>query len=130
MAENPEPNSSNGLIRLTHFWQKQKNQPIEDILVNYYDLFARHSIDIGMNTKFKMKLTPKDDNFLYSQCLPTPIHLKEDKIVELALMYKHGIITVLPSSEYASPIFAQRKTNEKLRLLVGGSQKYQHTDCR
>ena len=48
-----------------------------------------------------------------------PIHLKEDLIVELALMHKYGIITVLPFSKYASPIFAQRKPNGKLRLLVG-----------
>ena len=47
-----------------------------------------------------------------------PIHLKEDLIVELALMHKYGIITVLPFSKYASPIFAQRKPNGKLRLLV------------
>ena len=47
-----------------------------------------------------------------------PIHLREDLIVELALMHKYGIITVLPFSKYASPIFAQRKPNGKLRLLV------------
>ena len=33
-------------------------------------------------------------------------------------MHKDGIITVLPFSKYASPIFAQRKPNGKLRLLV------------
>ena len=47
-----------------------------------------------------------------------PIHLKEDLIVELAPMHKYGIITVLPFSMHASPIFAQRKPNGKLRLLV------------
>ena len=47
-----------------------------------------------------------------------PIHLKEDLIVELALMHKHGINPVLPFSKYASPIFAQRKPNETLRLFV------------
>ena len=41
-----------------------------------------------------------------------PIHLKEDLIVELVRMHKYGIITVLPFSKYASPIFAQRKPNE------------------
>ena len=71
-----------------------------------------------MNTEFKVKLTPKDDKAVYSQSLPLPIHLKEDLIVELALMHKYGIITVLPFSKYASPIFAQRKPNGKLRLLV------------
>ena len=33
-------------------------------------------------------------------------------------MHKYGIITVLLFSKYASPIFAQRKPIEKLRLLV------------
>ena len=67
---------------------------------------------------FKVKLTPKDDKVEYSQSLPMPIQLKEDLIVELALMHKYGIITVLPFSKYASPIFAQRKPNAKLRLLL------------
>ena len=95
-----------------------EKQAIEDILVNYHDIFARHRMDIGMNTEFKVKLTPKDDKVEYSQSLPMPIHLKEDLIVKLALMHKYGIITVLPFSKYASPIVAQRKPSGKLRLLV------------
>ena len=47
-----------------------------------------------------------------------PIHLKEGLIVDLALMHKYGVITVLPFSKYAGPIFAQRKPNGKLRHLV------------
>ena len=47
-----------------------------------------------------------------------PIHLKEDLNVKLALMHKYGIITVLPFSKYASPIFEQRNSKGKLRLLV------------
>ena len=95
-----------------------EKQAIEEILVEYHDIFARHRMDIGMNTEFKVKLTPKDDKAVYSQNQPMPIHLREDLIVELALMHKYGIITVLPFSKYASPIFAQRKPNGKLRLLV------------
>ena len=95
-----------------------EKQAIEDILIDYHDNFARHRMDIGMNTEFKVKLTPKDDKAVYSQSLPMPIHLKEDPIVEVALMHKSGIITVLPFSKYASPIFAQRKPNGKLRLFV------------
>ena len=95
-----------------------EKQAVEDILVEYHDIFARHRMDIGMNTEFKVKLRPKDDKAVYSQSLPMPIHLKEDLIVELVLMHKYGIITVLPFSKYASPIFAQRKPNGKLRLLV------------
>ena len=95
-----------------------EKQAVEDILVEYHDIFARHRMDIGMNTEFKVKLTPKDNKAVYSQSLPMPIHLKEDLIVELAVMHKYGIITVLPFSKYASPIFAQRRPNGKFRLLV------------
>ena len=91
--------------------RETKKQAIEDILVEYNDIFARHRMDIGMNTEFKLKLTPKNDKVVYSQSLPMPVHLKEDLNVEMALMHKYGIITVLPFSKYASPIFAQRKPN-------------------
>ena len=47
-----------------------------------------------------------------------PIHLKKDLIVELVLMHKYRIITVLLFSKYATPIFAQRKPNGIVRLLV------------
>ena len=47
-----------------------------------------------------------------------PIHLKKDLIVELSLMHKYGVITVLPFSTYAIPIFSERKPNGKLRLFV------------
>ena len=97
---------------------EMEKQAIEDIVVEYHDIFARHRMDIGKSTDFKVKLTPKDDKTVYSQSLPMSIHLKEDLIVELALMPKYGIVTVLPFSKYASPIFAQRKPNGKLRLLV------------
>ena len=34
---------------------EKEKQAIEDILVEYHDIFARHRMDIGMNTEFKMK---------------------------------------------------------------------------
>ena len=46
------------------------------------------------------------------------IHLTEDLIVEVAPMHKYRIITLLPFSKCTSPIFAQRKPEGKLRLLV------------
>ena len=93
-------------------------QAVEKILLENHDIFDRHRMDIGMNTEFKVRLTPKDDKAVYSQSLLMPIHLKEDLFVELALMHKYGIITVLPFPKYASPRFAQRKSNRKLRLVV------------
>ena len=75
-------------------------------------------MDIGMNTEFKVKLTPKDDKVVYSRSIPMLISLKEELFAELALMHKGGIITELPFSKYANHIFAQRKPNGKLSLLV------------
>ena len=95
-----------------------KKQKIEALLVKYHDIFARHRLEIGINTEFKIKLTPKHDEPVYAQSLPTPTNLKDDLLVELALMQEYGIITTLPYSKYSSPIFAQRKPNGKLRILV------------
>ena len=41
-------------------------QAMEDILVDYLDIFARHRMDIELNTEFKVKLAPKDDKVVYS----------------------------------------------------------------
>ena len=73
-----------------------EKEEVDNILIEYQDIIARHRRDIGMNTEFKVRLTPKDDEAVYNQSLPMPIHLKRDLIVELALMHKYGIITVLP----------------------------------
>ena len=43
-----------------------EKQAFEEILVEYHDIYARHRKDIGMNTEFKVKLTPKDDKAVYS----------------------------------------------------------------
>ena len=96
----------------------EDKKAIEEIRVEYNDIFARHRLDIGINNDFKIKLTPKSDQHAYTQSLPCPVNLKEDLTVELALMHYYGIITTLPFGKYASPIFAQRKPNGRLRLLV------------
>ena len=64
-----------------------EKQAKENILVEYYDIFARHRMDLGMNTEFKVILTPKNDRAAYSQILPMPSDLKEHLIVELALVH-------------------------------------------
>ena len=86
--------------------------------VEFNNIFARQRLDNGMNTQLKVSLSPKDDKLVYTQRLSVPINLKEDLTVELVLMHRYSIITTLPFSKYASPIFAQRMPNGKLRLLV------------
>ena len=96
----------------------QEIETLENLLVEFHDIFARQRFDIGMNETFTVKLTPKDDSPAYSQSLPAPVNLKDDILVELALLHKYGMINTLPFSKFASPIFAQKKPNGKLRLLV------------
>ena len=121
---NPTPDATSCAKFLENFdWKDssltpEEKEKIEELLVEFHDTFARNRFDIGMSEEFKMNLTPKDDSPAYSQSLPAPINLKEDILVELAMLHKYGIITALPFSKYASPIFAQKKPNGKLRLLV------------
>ena len=96
--------------------QHHEIKQIEALLAEFHDIFARPRFDIGINEEFTVKLTPKDESPAYSQSLPTPVNLKDDILVGLALLHKYGIITTLPFSKYASPIFAQKKPNGKLRL--------------
>ena len=98
--------------------QQHEVKQIETLFLEFHNIFARHRFDIGVNEEFTAKLTPKDESPAYSQSFPTPVNLKEDILVELALLHKYGIITTLPFSKFASPIFAQKKPNGKLRLLV------------
>ena len=93
-------------------------QQLEQIMLKYNDIFARHRLDIFIINTFEVKLTTKDERPIYTQSLPYELNSKEDLTVELALIHRYGIITTLPFSRYASPIFAQRKPNGKLRLLV------------
>ena len=45
-------------------------------------------------------------------------HLKENQMDELVKMHKHALSKVLPVTKYASPNFAQRNPNRRIRLLV------------
>ena len=88
--------------------QQHEIKQIEALLVEFHDIFARHRFDIGVNEEFTVKLTPKDESPAYSQSLPTPINLKEDILVELALLHRYGIITTLSFQSTPAP-FLRRK---------------------
>ena len=75
--------------------QPNAKQAVENLLVEFHDIFARHRFDIGINTEFKVQLTTLDNRPAYSQSLPAPTNLKDDILVELALLHKYGIITTL-----------------------------------
>ena len=47
--------------------QQNEIKQIEALLVEFYDIFARHRFDVGVNEEFTVKLTPKDESPAYSQ---------------------------------------------------------------
>ena len=98
-------------------FSENEKRKMED-LVEFHDIFARHRFDVGLNTSFKAKLTPENNMPIYAPNPQTPVHLREDLLVELALMQYFDIVTTLPYSKYSSPIFAKRKPNAMLRILI------------
>ena len=78
--------------------QPDAKKAVENLLVEFHDIFARHRFDIGINTEFKVLRTPLDNRPAYSQNLSAPINLKDDILEELALLHKYGIITTQSSA--------------------------------
>ena len=72
-------------------------ESLEATIVGFNDIFARYRLDIGMDTQFKVSLTPQNDKPVFTQNLPAPNNLKEDLTLELVLMHRYGIITTPPS---------------------------------
>ena len=95
----------------------QKRQ-LEEFLVEYRDVSAKHRFDVGYNTELKIKLTPEHPLPVFVQGPPAPIHLPDEILVELALLQCFNIITTLSHSKYSSPIFVHRKSSAKLRILI------------
>ena len=91
---------------------------VEHLLIEYADIFAKHRFDVGYNSDLKIKLTPEHQRHLYTQGPPTPIQLRNELTVELALMHYFGLITTLSHSKYSSPLFAYRKPSGKLQMLI------------
>ena len=81
---------------------------IEDLLVEFQNIFARHRFDMGMNVDSKIKLTPKDQSPAYSQNLPTQINLKEGILVELALYNVMGFLQHSHSSNTLAQFLLKR----------------------
>ena len=75
-------------------------------------------------TEFRVKLTPKHDNPICAQSLPTPTNKKDEILVEPALMHEYDVVTTLLFSKNCSLIFAKRKPNVILGLLVDLTRSY------
>ena len=98
--------------------EKGQKLQVEELLVEFSDIFAKHRFDVGFNTELKIRLTPEHELPVYVQSPQTPIHLRDELLVELDLMHYYNLITTLSHSKYSSPIFAQRKESGRLRILI------------
>ena len=67
---NPLENTNSRKKFLSNFdWtdstlQPEAKQAVENLLVEFHDIFARHCFDIGINTEFKVQPTPLDNRLL------------------------------------------------------------------
>ena len=94
-----------------------KRQP-EELLVEYHDMFDKHSFYVRYNTELKIKLTPEHPLPVYDQGPPAPIHLRDEILIELALLQNFNNRTTLSHSKYSSTLFVHRKSFGKLRILI------------
>ena len=76
-----------------------QKRELEDDLVEYYDVFPKHRFDVSYNTELKIKLTPEHPLPVYVQGTLAPIHLRDEILVDLALLQYFNIITILPQSK-------------------------------
>ena len=116
----PKGNHQDKITFLSKFpWEKsalndEQKAVVGEILDEFSDIVAKHRFDVGYNTDLKIKLTPERSIPIYEQGPPTPVHLRNELQVELALMHYYGLITTLSQSRYSSPFFAQRKNSGRL----------------
>ena len=102
----------------TCFLNADQKRQLEEFLVEYHDVFAEHRFDVGYNTELKIKLIREHPLPVYVQGPPAPIHLRDEILIELALLPYFNIITTLSHSKYSSPIFVHRISSGKLRILI------------
>ena len=81
-------------------WEKlafndEQKAVVGELLVEFSDIFAKHSFDVGYSTDLKIKLTPERSIPIYEQGPPTPVHLRNKLQVELVSMHYYGPITTL-----------------------------------
>ena len=65
----------------------QKKQ-LEDFLVYYYGVLAKHCFEVGCNIELKMELTLEHPLPLYVHGPPAPIQLRDEILIQLCIVTK------------------------------------------
>ena len=90
---------SKKFVRNTFVLSADQKRQLEDVLVEYHDVFANYRFDVGYNTELKIKPTPVHPLPVYVQGPPAPTYLPGEILVEFALLQYFIIITTLPQSK-------------------------------
>ena len=86
----------------------------------YNYIFARHRLDIVRNADFKVELTPRHEEIVYSQSVPQGYSNKSEGRFACRISSNTRVrnYNYFSSSQIFSPDFVQRKPNGKLRISV------------
>ena len=95
-----------------------EREQLESLLIEFHDIFTHRRFDVGGNDHFSVKLTPELHDLVYTQSPPTPIHLREKFLHDLAVMQCLGLVTTPGLFKILELPFAHRKPSGKLQLLV------------
>ena len=94
----PKGNHQDKIAFLSKFpWEEsglndEQKAVVGELLVEFSDTFPKHRFDVGYNADIKIKLTPERIP-IYEQGPSTPVHLRNELQVELALMHHYGLRT-------------------------------------
>ena len=83
----------------------QRNQ-LEEVLVENHDLFAEYRFHVGYNIELKIKVRSENPLLVYAQVPLLPSHLRDEFLIQLALLRYFNIIASFVCSNYSSPFFS------------------------
>ena len=95
-------------------------QEMQELLGEYIDNFEKHRFDVGYKTELKVKLAPDHDSPVYFQCPTTRLHLRDEILVEPALMQYYGIVTLPQIANIVVPFLlnANHQGNWEFSLIL------------
>ena len=126
---NPHNDNQSGKTFLDNFdWSDTiltlfERQKVEELLVEFHDIFDRHSFDIGTIKEFKVKLNPNDDRPAFSQKPPNSDQPKRRHQGRTRLTSQVWYINHSPFLHKCQPCFCATKTYWQATTVSGSAEK-------
>ena len=117
---NPIPNAHDRKMFLLQLpWKNStfnagQKRTVENLLLTYHHIFTHHRFDTCRNDDFKVKLNPENSELFYTQG-PTPIHYRDEVLIEIAILQYWGVITTNNTKLFKipHPTFCRSRTIRK-----------------